>query len=316
MDILLVGPSKSGKTSIQRVVFQKLSPHETFFLPATQKMEQVLVENNKNIKFTINDFPGNKEFNASADRAILEKAGAIIYVFDAQIGEIEESCCKLREIISEASQVNKNIFYEVFIHKVDSDMYQNDDQRMDVYNDFQREIRRELKDADINVNISFSLTSIYDHTIFEALSKIVQKLFPFVEHLIAMLDSLHSSCGVEKAFIFDIISKIFIATDSNPVDIAHYEICSELIDVLIDMSCIYGKDNLKFDEDSSTTIKLKKGENNEGEETGNTYLYLKEVDEYLALVCLIGEEEFQKKHLINYNINLLKESLQEIFEKK
>jgi Ras-related GTP-binding protein C/D len=313
MDILLVGPSKSGKTSIQKVVFQKLSPHESFFLPATNKIDTFTVENNKNVKFTINDFPGDKTFDAVADRAILEKAGAIIYVFDAQIGELEDSCVKLRDIIAEATKVNKNIYYEVFIHKVDSDMYTTDDQRTDVYNEFQREIRRELKDENINVNISFYMTSIYDHSVFDALSKIVQKLFPFVEHLIAMLDSLHSSCGVEKAFIFDIVSKIFIATDSSPVDIAHYEICSELIDVLIDMSCIYGKDNLKFDEDSSTTIKLKRGDD---EESGHTYLYLKEVDDYLALVCLIGEEEFQKKHLINYNINLFKESLQEIFAKK
>jgi len=80
------------------------------------------------------------------------------------------------------------------------------------------------------------------------------------------------------------------------------------------MSCIYGKDSLKFDEESSTTIKLKKGDNSD-DDSGSTYLYLKEVDEYLVLVCLIGEEEFQKKHLINYNINLLKESLKEIFAK-
>ena len=46
-DILLVGPSKSGKTSIQRVVFKKLSPHESFFLPATTKVETITVENNK-----------------------------------------------------------------------------------------------------------------------------------------------------------------------------------------------------------------------------------------------------------------------------
>ena len=224
MDILLVGPSKSGKTSIQRVVFKKLSPHESFFLPVTTKVETFTVENNPNVKFIINDFPGDKVFNAGADQAILEKAGAIIYVFDAQIGDVEENCGKLRDIIIEASKVNKKIYYEVFIHKVDSDLYQNDDQRMEVYNEFQREIRRELKDSDINVNISFYLTSIYDHTIFDALSKIIQKLLPFVEHLIEMLNSLHSSCGVEKAFIFDIISKIFIATDSSPVDISHYEI--------------------------------------------------------------------------------------------
>lgn len=128
-----------------------------------------------------------------------------------------------------------------------------------------------------------------------------------------MLDSLQSTCGVEKAFIFDIVSKILIATDSSPIDIAHYEICSELIDVLIDMSCIYGKKDLKFDEDSYTSIKLKKGDD---EEPSYVYLYLKEVGEYLALVCLIGEDDFQNKHVLNYNINLLKESLQKIFDKK
>ena len=294
------------------MVFQKLSPHETYFLPSTTKIDSFTVENNKNVKFTIVDFPGDAPFEASQIQQILKSAGAIIYVFDAQMGEVEESCSRFREIISEANQVNSGIYYEVFLHKVDSDTYTNDDQRMDMQNEFQTELKRELKDAGLNVNVSYYLTSIYDHTVFDALSKVVQKLFPFVEYIIAMLDSLHTSCGVEKAFIFDIISKIFIATDSSPVDIAHYEICSELIDVLIDMSCIYGKGNLKFDEDSSTTIKLKKGDD---ENSVNTYLYLKEVDEYLALVCLIGEDEFQKKHLINYNIDLLKKSLQELFNK-
>jgi Ras-related GTP-binding protein C/D len=39
MDIILMGLPKSGKTSIQRVVFQKMSPHETFFLTPTPQIE-------------------------------------------------------------------------------------------------------------------------------------------------------------------------------------------------------------------------------------------------------------------------------------
>ena len=73
------------------------------------------------------------------------------------------------------------------------------------------------------------------------MSKVVQRLFPFVKQIQSMLDALIQSSRIEKAFIFDLVSKIFIATDSNPTDIlSHYEICSELIDVLIDVSCIYG----------------------------------------------------------------------------
>ena len=64
----------------------------------------------------------------------------------------------------------------------------------------------------------------------------------------------------DRTEFFDVISKIYIATDENPVEMKDYEICSELIDVLIDVTCIYGTDetggNLTFDDKSSASIKL------------------------------------------------------------
>ena len=60
--------------------------------------------------------------------------------------------------------------------------------------------------------------------------------------------------------MFDVISKIYFATDETPVEMKDYEICSELIDVLIDVTCIYGTDekgeNLTFDEKYTACIKL------------------------------------------------------------
>lgn len=38
------------------------------------------------------------------------------------------------------------------------------------------------------------------------------------------------------------MSKIYIATDSTPVDMQSYELCCDMIDVVIDVSCIYGYD--------------------------------------------------------------------------
>ena len=38
------------------------------------------------------------------------------------------------------------------------------------------------------------------------------------------------------------VSKIYIATDSSPVDMQSYELCCDMIDVVIDVSCIYGYD--------------------------------------------------------------------------
>lgn len=44
------------------------------------------------------------------------------------------------------------------------------------------------------------------------------------------------------------VSKIYVATDSSPVEMQSYELCSDMIDVVIDVSCIYGAG----DGDSST----------------------------------------------------------------
>lgn len=138
-----------------------------------------------------------------------------------------------------ASTINPDISYEVFIHKVDTDMFVSDDQKMDCLNDIQELMKQLLLDYNMQMNLPFYLTSIYDHTIYEALSKVIQKLLPSVGYISTLIDNLISNSKIDKAFLFDVISKIYIATDSNPVEMKHYEICSELIDVLIDVSCIY-----------------------------------------------------------------------------
>jgi hypothetical protein len=61
----------------------------------------------------------------------------------------------------------------------------------------QREIQQQALDdlADANVNnisVSFYFTSIYDHSIFEAFSKVVQKLIPQLPTLENLLDVLIS----------------------------------------------------------------------------------------------------------------------------
>ncbi|RUS21675.1 hypothetical protein BC937DRAFT_91882, partial [Endogone sp. FLAS-F59071] len=77
----------------------------------------------------------------------------------------------------------------------------------------------ELADAELeDTHLSFHLTSKYDHSIFEAFSKIIQKLIsqlPTLEHL---LNILYANSGIDKA---------------------SYEICLDMVDVLIDIECIY-----------------------------------------------------------------------------
>jgi len=45
------------------------------------------------------------------------------------------ACNKLFEIIKVAQKVNPSITFEVFIHKVDSDMFMQDEQKFDALNE-------------------------------------------------------------------------------------------------------------------------------------------------------------------------------------
>lgn len=61
-----------------------------------------------------------------------------------------------------------------------------------------------------------------------------------------------------------------------------------------------------FDCDSASIIKL----NNQ------TVLYLRQVNAFLALVCILREENFDRQGIIDYNFHCFKDAIQDIFEVK
>nr|CAG4639199.1 EOG090X06NC [Daphnia magna]SVE80131.1 EOG090X06NC [Daphnia magna]SVE81329.1 EOG090X06NC [Daphnia magna]SVE82507.1 EOG090X06NC [Daphnia magna] len=60
--ILLMGLRRSGKSSIQKVVFHKMSPNETLFLESTNKIVKDEISNSSFVQFQIWDFPGQVDF--------------------------------------------------------------------------------------------------------------------------------------------------------------------------------------------------------------------------------------------------------------
>lgn len=66
-------------------------------------------------------------------------------------------------------------------------------------------------------------------------------------------------------------------------------------------------DGSAFDEQSFSVIKLNNG----------TALYLREVNKFLALVCILREENFNDKQgVIDYNFQCFKQAIKEVFELK
>lgn len=264
-----------------------------------------------------------------------DDVGTIIYVVDST-SEYLASLANLSMLIELAYKFHKklnndgdsfNINFEVLIHKVD---ILNEDFKLDTQRDIIQRIQDELLDLGIeNVSINFYLTSIFDYTIYEAFSRITQKLIlelPFLENL---LDNFIMNChnSIEKIFLFDINSKIYISTDSSPVNILAYEVCSEFIDVTLDLKDLY--------EDEENTRGLTKKHNLKAfsKLNNNFSIYLNEVYKNLCVVILINnnssnglnngineQSEAEKVAnkmlltLIDYNFNILKTTLKKILK--
>lgn len=245
--VLLMGPRRSGKTSVQRVVFHKMSPHETLFrLEATRSLERFVVDHTPLCRFTVWDFPGDAPADAREHDAAFARAAALVFVVDAQDEPYDHVLQNFTETVSRAVAVNPHVAVEVFVNKVDGELFLSDEAKYDCRRDIMQQVSDELRDHGLDVNdanvppISYHLTSIYDHSVFEAFSRVVQKLIPQLPTLENLLNVLTDTCSMEKAYLFDVASKLYVGTDSSPVDMQSVELCSDMIDVVLDVSGIYG----------------------------------------------------------------------------
>ena len=241
-----------------------------------------------------------------------------VYVIDAQEADYEDALPKLVETISTAHHVNPSIHFEVFLHKVDGDDM-SEEIKAERQQGIQHYVSGELSETNGDVLVNYYLTSIYDHSALEALSKVVQKLVHQLPTLNNLLDILISSCNIDKSYLVDVVTKLYVATDSNPVDVHTYELCSDLVDVVIDISYIYGVKvteneggvgavvrSIPYDSQSAAAIRLSSG----------MVLYLRRVSAFLALVCVVREEYFAKRSLLDYNINCFVSSLERVCQEK
>lgn len=186
-----------------------MSPNETLFLESTNKIVKDDINNSSFVQFQVWDFPGNlinflpfwiqifyhstcfhlgqiDFFDPAFDSEMIFKGcGALVFVIDARDDYIE-ALTKLNKTVLKAHAVNQKIKFEVFIHKVDGI---SDDLKMETQRDIHQRANDDLADSGYDlVHLSFHLTSIYDHSIFEAFSKVVQKLIPQLPKLENLLN--------------------------------------------------------------------------------------------------------------------------------
>ncbi|CAI4063673.1 hypothetical protein SUVZ_07G3930 [Saccharomyces uvarum] len=314
--VLLMGVRRCGKSSICKVVFHNMQPLDTLYLESTSNPS--LEHFSTLIDLAVMELPGQLNyFEPSYDSERLFKSvGALVYVIDSQ-DEYINAITNLAMIIEYAYKVNPSINIEVLIHKVDG---LSEDFKVDAQRDIMQRTGEELLELGLDgVQVSFYLTSIFDHSIYEAFSRIVQKLIPELSFLENMLDNLIQHSKIEKAFLFDVNSKIYVSTDSNPVDIQMYEVCSEFIDVTIDLFDLYKAPvlrNSQKNSDENNAINPRNELQNVAQLANGVIIYLRQMIRGLALVAIIrpnGTDMESCLTVADYNIDIFKKGLEDIW---
>lgn len=213
--------------------------------------------------------------------SIFSNIGTVIWIIDSQ----DEYLSSINELLRTAVYLAEHyprINFEVFVHKTDG---LSDEYKYDTFREVRQRVQDELSDFGYgNRSVSYYQTSIFDHSIFEAMSKVVQKLLPQLPAMETLLNKLCSTCRIQKAYLFDTTSKIYVATDASPTFLKDYEVCSDYVDVIVDIKQLYGWQS----RDANSKNHTGDGQSSSiGEsivtydKTGDTYIFVREINEYV-----------------------------------
>ncbi len=106
----------------------------------------------------------------------------------------------------------------------------SDENKIDCQRDIQQYIQEELTDAGMDATISYYLTSIYDHSVFEALSKVIQVRVTAALHTRPMYnvfgDVLFSSLYTSNSFVCENFAETHNADaySGDPLELAYVKL--------------------------------------------------------------------------------------------
>lgn len=324
--VLLMGLCKSGKSSIQKVVFEGMQPHECVNLLTTVHPNKSEVSHGDLLVFEVWDFPGQSDpfdlNNATSfdPSELFNGCGAVVFVMDCR-ELIEESRARLIDVMCAAYLHGQELCVEVFIHKVDT---LTEEQQTHLLATLQRDVELETNQRLGNSTllcVNFSLTSIYDHSVFKAFSFVVQRLIrlqsPYITELLQMLNS---NSNVDLSYLFLSRSKIFLAFDERKRVMSQtYDLCSDAIWMVekISQMCLSVAGEKQENHSSTDEVGVEAAVNN-GAHTlislsNGDCIYVKELPMSLTLVMMAKNESFKNRALIDYNILVLYRALFEIF---
>ncbi|QRV90053.1 GTP-binding protein GTR1 [Ceratobasidium sp. AG-Ba] len=234
-----MGLRKSGKTSALQVLTRGIAPKDTFYIETSTQIVKEDVDTI--IPLEVWDCPGSTTVQTLG--APLAQFSSVVFFIDIQ-DDYHLPIKRFYELVVAAYEAGiTGLPFEVLVHKAEA---HSEDYRLDNFREIQQRIEDELYDYPAEplhafYPISYYMTSVYDHSMHEAFSRIVQRITSQV-HIAALenlMNVLTPKCSLTKSFLFDVNLRIYVSTDASPVDPGSYETCSEYLQTIMTFAKLY-----------------------------------------------------------------------------
>ncbi|PIK40880.1 putative ras-related GTP-binding protein A-like [Apostichopus japonicus] len=199
-EVLLMGKSGSGKTSMRSIIFANYIARDTRRLAATIDVEHSHVRFLGNLVLNLWDCGGQEAFMenyfASQRDNIFRNVEVLIYVFDVESRELEKDMHYYQSCLDAILKNSKEAKIFCLIHKMD---LVQEDQRDLIF----RQREDDLKRLSKPLECTCFRTSIWDETLYHAWSSIVYLLIPNVQQLENNLKHFANIIDADEVLLFE-----------------------------------------------------------------------------------------------------------------
>ncbi|XP_046668503.1 ras-related GTP-binding protein A isoform X1 [Homalodisca vitripennis] len=200
LQVLLMGKSGSGKTSMRSIIFANYIARDTRRLGATIDVEHSHVRFLGNLVLNLWDCGGQEAFMenyfASQRDNIFRNVEVLIYVFDVESRELDKDMHYYQSCLEAILQNSPEAKVFCLIHKMD---LVQEDQRDAIFREREEDLRRLSKPLECTC----FKTSIWDETLYRAWSSIVYMLIPNVKDLEMSLRQFANIIDADEVLLFE-----------------------------------------------------------------------------------------------------------------
>lgn len=277
--IVLMGLANAGKTCIYERVFEGKKPWELMQSTATKGIDYRKYTVGQMSKPMIWDLGGQQqyldEYHGPLKKNIFQKASVLLYVVDvSDVDRFENARIEFEWSVNQIIKYNPYAILNVFLHKID---LIHDRNAIIPY-------LKKMFTQNINQEVNFYSTSVFDESLFTAWSGIIRDISPKSTFINSILKILKDQEGVKEALLIEKTSGLACGSTINGSD---EDVAIGMVSLLI-VTCDKVTRNMKLE--SFREFRLK---------TTSNYLLLTDVTPDLMLVIILNSSAF--------NDNILKE---------